>query len=154
MRYSLKLLIYNLLIISSINSYSQTNDSLDFELQIKQVINDSSSNFYYPKLIEKINKQPSQINILDCFYLYYGQVFQKDFNFISFLRNPERLDFDKAAMKDNCKKAFNIGITILKRDPTDLTVLLPVCNCIKKYDYADTTYYFKQRFENLLTAIF
>jgi hypothetical protein len=70
------------------------------------------------------------------------------------MSNPERPDFDKAVMNGNCKKVLRLGITILERNPVDLTVLLHVCNCIREKEYIDTTNFYEQRFKNLLSAIF
>jgi Domain of unknown function (DUF4919) len=154
MRYKIKLLVCTLSILWSINSYSQTKDSLDFKFYIKSITNDSSSRFFYPKLTEKVKNHPSELNVEDVFYLYYGQIFQKGYKSLSFIANPERPDFDKAVMNGNCKKALNIGGKILERNPVDLTVLLHVCNCIKQKGVADTTNFYEQRFKNLLTAIF
>jgi hypothetical protein len=133
--------------------YSQTNDSLDFKVYIKNITTDSSSRFFYPKLTEKIKHYPSELNTEEIFYLYYGQIFQKDYKSLSSIANPERADFDKAVMNGNCKKALKLGNIILERNPVDLTVLLHVCNCIKENKYIDTTNFYEQRFKNLLTAI-
>lgn len=154
MRHKLKLLVCTLSIFWSINSYSQTKDSLDFKFYIKSVTNDSSSVFFYPKLTEKVKNHSSELNTEDVYYLYYGQIFQKGYKSLSFIANPERLDFDKAVMNGNCKKALSIGVKILERNPVDLTVLLHVCNCIKENGVIDTTSFYEQRFKNLLTAIF
>ena len=150
----MKYLIFTLTIFWSIGLYSQSADSIDFNSSIMRITNDSTSKYYYPKLKDKIKNHPSEISTEDCYYLYYGQIFQKDYKPLSFVANPQRPDFDKAAMNGNCKKALSLGISILNRNPVDLTVLLHVCNCIKEKNYADTTNFFEPRFKNLLDAIF
>lgn len=152
-KFKMKIIVCSLLILLSINLYSQTKDSLDFKNYIKSITNDSSSRFFYPKLSKKIKKHPSEINSEEIFYLYYGQIFQKGYIALSFIANPERLDFDKALMNGNCKKALGLGIIILERNPVDLTVLMHVCNCIEKEGYIDTTNFYEQRFKNLINAI-
>jgi hypothetical protein len=57
-------------------------------------------------------------------------------------------------LKGNCKKTLSLGISILSRNPVDLTTLLHVCNCINEKNYPDTTNFFEPRFKNLLDAIF
>lgn len=153
MQTKVKLLILASSIILSTNLYAQTNkDSTDLKIYVEQAIKNSNSIFYYPKLLEKIRTQPAELNIEDCFYLYYGQIFQKEHKAISFVANPERLEFDKAVMKGNCSKVLELGNIILERTPFDLTVLLNVCTCIRKKGIPDPKY-FDQRFKNTLSAI-
>jgi len=149
----MKYLIFTLTILWSIGLYSQSADSIDFKSSIMRITNDATSIYYYPKLKDKIKNHPSEITTDDCYYLYYGQIFQKDYEPLSFVANPERPAFDKAVMNGNCGKILGLGISILNRNPVDLTVLLHVANCIKEEKQADTTSFFGQRFKNLLDAI-
>jgi len=151
MRNKLKILMCILSVLLSANMYAQTKDSPELKVYVEKIIKDSSSCFYYPKLLEKVKSQPSELNVDDCFFLYYGQIFQKGFIALSFVANPERSKFDRAAMNGNCKKAVELGIIMLERNPVDLTVLLHVCNCLKG---KPEKYFFEQRFKNLLSAIF
>jgi hypothetical protein len=153
MRNKLTLLTCVLSIFLSTNINAQTKDSIELKAYVEKDTKDSSSIFYYPKLVEKVKNNPSQLSVEDCFYLYYGQIFQKGHQVLSFIANPERLDFDKAVMKGNCKKALELGTKILERNPLDLTVLLHVCNCIREKGLPDNNY-FELRFKNVLTAIF
>jgi len=135
------------------NIFSQTIDTLDFTTHIKIIIQDTTSEFYYPKLIEKLKNNPNKFTVGDCFFYYYGRIFQKGYKSISFLSNPERPSFDKAVMKRDSKKIIALGEKILNRNPVDLNVLLHVCISLKEKGNADTTYYYKQRYMNLLEAI-
>lgn len=137
-------------------SFAQETDSIDFQLAVKYVVTDSMSQFFYPRLIEKVKNNPVDITEKDCYYLYYGQIFQPTYKPIglSFLRNPEYKDFEKAAMNGNCKKVIVLGKIMLERTPVDLTVLLHTSVCIRKQKKYTDTDYFPQRFENLLSAIF
>ncbi|MDR0830270.1 MAG: DUF4919 domain-containing protein [Prevotellaceae bacterium] len=126
----------------------------NFILEIKQVVTDTNSLFYYPLLLEKVLNNADEITVMDCFYLYYGQIFQQNYVALSFIANPERVAFDRAAMNGNCKKTIQLGKIILARNPVDLTVLLHTSVCIdKQKKYIDNDY-FPQRFKNLLSAIF
>ena len=140
--------------------FAQENDSIDFASYMKSIVRDSTSQYFYPKLREKVKTNPADLTVEDCFYLYYGEIFQTNFTYksigggLSFLRNPERANFDKAAMSGNCKKAIQLGKIMLDRNPVDLTVLLHTSVCIdKQKKYVDEDY-IPQRFRNLLTAIF
>jgi len=137
---------------------AQENDSIDWQSGMKLTVRDSTSQYFYPKLLEKIKTNPADITEEDCYYLYYGEIFQLNYKPIggglSFLRNPERVEFDRAAMNENCKKVIRLGKIMLDRNPVDLTVLLHTCVCIdKQKKYIDNDY-FAQRFRNLLSAIF
>ncbi|WP_162056181.1 DUF4919 domain-containing protein [Pontibacter pamirensis] len=154
MKQILKLTFYSLVLFFSFNLYAQKADSIDFKLQVERVSKDSTSSFFYHKLQEKIKNKPGEISVEDSFYLYYGQIFQDNHKPLSFVANPERLDFDRAIMNGNCKKAVELGEKILNRNPVDLTVLLHVSNCITRSGYVDTTHYYEQRLNNLLDAIF
>jgi hypothetical protein len=138
----------------SINLYGQTSDSLDFKVYINKITNDSLSNYYYPRLLERVRNHPSEIGTTDCFYLYYGQIFQKTYKPFSHLEYPERQIFERAANNGNCKKVLELGNSLLDRNPVDLSLLLNVCNCSKEKKYSDTTYFFEQRLKCLLDAIF
>lgn len=153
MRSKLTLLTFVLSIFLSTNMNAQSKDPIELKAYVEKDTKDSNSIFYYPKLVEKVKNNPSQLSVEDCFYLYYGQIFQKGHQVLSFIANPERLDFDKAIMKGNCKKSLELGTKILERNPLDLTVLLHVCNCIREKGLSDNNY-FELRFKNTLTAIF
>ncbi|MDD3685563.1 MAG: DUF4919 domain-containing protein [Bacteroidales bacterium] len=142
-------------IFFAFNANAQNNDSIDFFGIVKKLTTDSTSQYYYPQLLEKVKTSPADINMFDCFYLYYGQIFQPNYKPIGgFLLNPERVDFDRAAINGNCKKAIKLGTAMLERNPVDLTVLLYTCICIKQSHSPDDEHYFAQRYDNLLQAIF
>lgn len=62
------------------NVYSQklTYQKPDYDL-IKKEIQDSSSNFYYPKLLSRLTQFDTTLNIEDYRHLYYGYIFQKEY---------------------------------------------------------------------------
>jgi hypothetical protein len=104
--------------------------------------------------LEKVKNTPENIDETDCYYLYYGRIFQKNHNSLSSLSNPERRDFDRAAFNENCKTVIRLGKIMLERNPVDLTVLLHTSICIDKKKKNVDDNFFPQRFQNLLSAIF
>jgi hypothetical protein len=138
--------------LAGINAQEANNDN--FLSEIKQVTTDSVSPFYYPYLLEKIKNNPKEITQMDCFYLYYGQIFQLTYKPLSFFANPERADFDKAAMRGNSKKVIRLGKIILERNPVELTVLLHTSIAIDKQKKYVDNHYISYRYINLLSAIF
>ena len=153
-----KTVFLSLLSFITLGIFAQENSSIDFHSKIKLAVTDTASQYFYPKLLEKVKTNPVDITEDDCFYLYYGEVFQTSFERmgggLSFLKNPERADFDRATMKGDCTKAIQLGKIMLDRNPVDLTVLLHTSVCIdKQKKYIDDNY-ISQRFKNLLSAIF
>ena len=51
----------------------------DFE-RIKAAVNDPKSAYYYPKLMERYERNETIMNLEDYRHLYYGYLFQEDFN--------------------------------------------------------------------------
>jgi hypothetical protein len=147
-----------LLSFITLGIYAQENASIDFHSKIKLAVNDSASQYFYPKLLQKFKTNPADITEDDCFYLYYGEVFQTSIKRVggglSFLRNPERADFDRASMNGNCKRVIELGKVMLDRNPVDLTVLLHTSICIDKQKNTVDDNYIPQRYRNLLSAIF
>ena len=152
-----KTAFFFLLSFITFGMYAQENNSIDFHSKIKLAVTDSTSQYFYPNLLEKVKTNPADITEEDCFYLYYGEIFQTNYNpigVLSFVRNPERAKFDRAAMNGNCKEVIELGKIMLRRNPVDLTVLLHTSICIdKQKKYIDDDY-IPQRFRNLLSAIF
>lgn len=48
--------------------------------QIKREVLDPNSRYYYPKLIERYEKNETIMDLMDYRHLYYGYLFQEDFN--------------------------------------------------------------------------
>lgn len=48
--------------------------------QIRAEVNNPKSPYYYPKLMERYERNETVMNLADYRHLYYGQLFQEDFN--------------------------------------------------------------------------
>ncbi len=150
-----KITLFLLLFLITLAANAQTNDSIDFCFEIKKVVTDSASPYFYPSLLEKVKNNPAKIDETDCYYLYYGQIFQPDYiPLMSFFIYPERRDFDMAAINRKYKKVIQLGKIMLERNPVDLTILLHTSRSIAKQKRYIDNDYFSQRFTNLLSAIF
>lgn len=121
---------------------------------VKSIVLDSSSTYFYPKLLDKIKSHPDAISKEDLYFLYYGQLCQPGHMRLSFMANPESGEFQKFVEQGKCKKAIPIGLAILNRSPVDLTTLLYVNDCLKETGQADTEFFLDRRFRLLLDAIF
>jgi len=142
-------LFLSILILVSSNVLSQS-----FCEEIKSVVTDSTSQYFYPLLLEKVKNNPEKIDEADCYYLYYGQVFQSNFRPLGSIGYQERMDLEIAMRNESYNKVIRLGKILLERNPVDLTSLLYTAMCIdKKKKYIDNEY-IAQRYSNLLSAIF
>jgi len=134
-------------------TFGQTNEtSKTFNSKIKDLVKDSSSQFYYPTLLNKIKSQPNSITKEEIYYLYYGQLFQTKRKGLTFVDNPEYGDFMKNIVGKKCNKAIPLGYKILNRSPVQLTTLLHTNICLKDAEQKDTMN-LTNRYQLLLDAI-
>jgi hypothetical protein len=148
-----KIILFLSVIIFFKEVNAQPTDSLDFRKSIYEIVNDSTSHLFYPKLKEKFKENPGTITMEDCYYLYYGRIFQKTYNPVSFIVDPEIGNFLRSLSVGDCDAVLNVGISILDKNPVDLRVLLHICNCISQKKDQDTLYHFQKRFKYLLDGI-
>ena len=146
------------LLLGFIIAIGQTADSTytvstDFKHIVFNVVSDSNSDYYYPKLEGKVKNSMSELTAIECYYLYYGRLFKNEHKGLPFLASSERMDFDKALAKGNCTKIIKLGIPLLENNPVDLTVLLHTCRCMN--DKKDERWEeYNTLFTKLLDAIF
>ncbi len=112
------------------NVYSQKISNVDFD-DIKAKTTDSTSDFYYPKLLSKFFKNAKEMNIEELKMFYYGYVFTEDYNPFGPDRNEDTKMGEFFKVKD-FENAALIGKSILEKDPTNL-----------KYNYRMLTCYIK-----------
>ena len=141
-----------LFIFLSVALYSQTNDSVDFKGSIGLEINNPNSEFYYPKLQDKLRNTPSELTTEDCYFLYYGRVFEKKFLCVKFI-SVDMIEFQDALMSKRLNKAIKLGLKLLEKDPFDLAVLFHTSVSMKESGYKDNTYFIDNRTKNLFKAI-
>lgn len=131
-----KTILTSVLLLGFIIAFGQTADSTyaavstDFKHVVFNVVSDSISCYYYPKLEEKVKNSMSELTTTECYYLYYGRLFKNEHKGLPFLASSERMDFDKAMARGNCNKIIKLGIPLLENNPVDLTVLLHTCRCM------------------------
>jgi len=141
-----------LFLFLSVALYSQTNDSIDFKGSIFMEINNSSSEFYYPKLQDKLRNKASELTTEDCYFLYYGRVFEKNFFCVKII-SLDMIEFQDALMSKRLNKAIKLGLKLLEKDPFDLAVLFHTSVSMKESGYKDNTYFIDNRTKNLIKAI-
>ena len=90
------ILLFTILILSVNASFSQENSfkKPDYEM-IKKNIEDKSSNYYYPKLLERMISNDSLLDNEDYRHLYLGYVF-----------NPKYSSFFKSSTEEKLRKYY------------------------------------------------
>ncbi|HQF48761.1 MAG TPA: DUF4919 domain-containing protein [Flavobacterium alvei] len=90
------ILLFTILILSVNVSFSQENNfkKPDYEM-IKKNIEDKSSNYYYPKLLERMISNDSLLDNEDYRHLYLGYVF-----------NPKYSSFFKSSTEEKLRKYY------------------------------------------------
>jgi Domain of unknown function (DUF4919) len=93
------ILILTIIILKSANTFSQEKSfkSLDYKL-IKKNIEDKSSDYYYPKLLERMISNDSLLNNEDYRHLYFGYVFSPKYS--SYFRSPDEEKLKKYYQSD------------------------------------------------------
>lgn len=127
-----KTTIFIVLLFGLLQTYGQSPDSTiivasDFKGIVLTYVSDSSSIYYYPKLLEKVKDDKLALTPEDGFYLYYGQIFKEGHKGLPFLSSEKYQEFYKAANLGRRKKTIKLGVEILEEDPANLFVLLHTC---------------------------
>ncbi|WP_333575432.1 DUF4919 domain-containing protein [Sphingobacterium sp.] len=144
-----------MLILMFLNTllYAQKNQiSYEFEERIKTEIENPSSQYFYPNLLNKITTEPEKISSEEIKFLYYGQIYKKGSG-LAFLDNPNEDSFRKAVIKNNCSKILKLGYSNLAKNPVELSTLIPVCGCQQKKGTTDNNY-LGARLKMVLETIF
>jgi hypothetical protein len=100
----------------------QTISKVNFD-NIKTEISDSSSIFFYPKLVNRFQKQDTSLSNIEFKHLYYGNVFQA--NYYPYGATDKQLLFTKAYKKnEGLAETERLGLAVLNENPVNLDVLL------------------------------
>lgn len=105
-------------IFISTTVYSQ-NSTLDFN-EIKTNVQDSTSKYFYEKLVYRFQYDPTIMDSLEIKHLYYGKFFSV-YNGKPF--SKEKLDFIDKFQNDSLQETLIAGNAILRNDPTDIETL-------------------------------
>jgi hypothetical protein len=122
-----KITILLLILLSRVQVNGQDKFDLD---EIRISVLDSSSEFYYPKLIKDFSVTPGKFSLAKGMHIYYGQLYAAVFNPANF--KEERKEFNKYLDEETWPKAIEIGLKILAENPVDLEILSKLIYCYKK----------------------
>lgn len=127
----------SLLLLFTNLSFGQT--SLDLK-EIDKLTNDSTSDYFYLRLISDFNNQPQYFDSVKAKFLYYGKLYTKSYKMFQF--STDEVEFNKLLSKGKYKKATPIGEKILQENPAYIEILSKLNLCHKKTglnENADTT---------------
>ena len=108
------------------NGVSQLISRVDFDL-IKNNIQDVHSKFYYPELVKRLLEKDSALNEVEYTHLYYGSVFQKEYQPYGMSILKKR--FIEEYNSKEYKKAVETAEHALTETPVDLEILLKLSIC-------------------------
>ena len=113
--------------------------SLDLK-EIERLTNDSTSEYFYPRLISDFNNQPQYFDSLKTRFLYYGKLYTKSYKMLYL--STDELEFNKLMSKGKYKKAIPFGEKFLQENPASIEIISQLRLCYKKTglkEKADTT---------------
>jgi len=111
-----------ILLISEVYCQKQSFLKPDYDL-IKLEIQDSVSIFYYPQLMGRMVSFDTTLNVEDYKYLYYGYLFQKDFEpFMTTFNEDKLLELRQREVLDTIK-IFDLANHLIADFPFDLNSL-------------------------------
>lgn len=146
-------ILWTVLVVLPFLAKPNENDPDPFIEGVKQKVQDTSSEYFYPRLIDKFNSRPSSVTRDDYFYLYYGQIFENGNNGMGYMFMPGIAPFLKAVGKHDCKRVIKNGLPLLQLHPFDLTILVHTVLCMKETGYIDTAEHVVDRYELITSAI-
>ena len=129
------------------NVSSRGTLSVDME-SIKKAVDDKDSPYYYPDLIDRLNKFDISLTDKDFKHLYYGNFFFPMYNPYGF--------FNTIKNKMNAgryESAYEEGIELLKQNPVNLKALSETAICALSLGNADVAVKYMFAVTSLIKAI-
>ncbi len=105
-------------------TFSQTPIDL---VNIKRITQDSTQEYYYPRLVDEFVKSPEYFPLAKGVHIYYGQLYSKGYKVFNL--TEDRTDFNKFLQRQNLRKAIPIGEKLLAENPIDMEILSKMSFC-------------------------
>ena len=116
MRVNFIFILFILFIVSD-NIYCQKISNIDFD-DIRNKTTDSTSEFYYPKILKKFIDNDTSITKEELKYVYFGNVFTNEYNPMGDVKGEQ--DLLNYYKKKDFENAVLTGEKLLEKDPTNL----------------------------------
>lgn len=127
----------------------------DFE-QIKKEVSDPSSPYYYPKLIGRYEKNETVMNLEDYRHLYYGYLFQEDFDpyrHSEFSHKNQDLYFKDKHTRAELDSMIFYAEEALKDTPFDLSQMNFLIYALRERGKVNRANIWQYRLNHILQAI-
>jgi len=134
---------------------SVTADPPDLE-QIRREVNDPTSPFYYPKLMGRYQQNETVMNLNDYRHLYYGYLFQEDFN--PYRHNEassknESLYYKNTHTRAELDSIISYAETALDDNPFDLSQMNFMIYALRARGKVNRANIWQYRLNHLIQAI-
>lgn len=127
------ILVFISLLFSNIQAQEKTFQSPNYDV-IKKEIQDKSSTYYYPSLMQRFENYDSTLTLEDYRHLYYGYVFQKNYEpYWRFSEDEELLEYyrKKEIKEKDYKSIIRLVNKSLEEFPFELNYLNFMCHIYK-----------------------
>ncbi len=124
--------------------------------KIKKEINDRTSPYYYPRLMEEFERNDTVMKLDKYRYLYLGYAFQEDYNpyRVPAVSVDKDLVFREARLTpDECKTVINDAQMSLKDNPFNLEQMAILIQALKQNRQDELSKIWQYKFNYLLMAI-
>lgn len=129
----------------------QKISNVDFD-EIKLKTEDSLSNTYYPKLLQRFQEFDSLLTGKDYQLIYYGSVFQSYYK--PYGSSPSEREFNELYKQRKYKDAIQHGEEALKENPVNISLIYKMAVCHERIvEYQLSSKYAKQYYA-LLDVIY
>ncbi|UKN03233.1 DUF4919 domain-containing protein [Paracrocinitomix mangrovi] len=146
MRANKTLLVCCMLLLST-GLWAQSVSKVNFDI-VKDNITDSTSDYYYPKLINRLREGDTTFSHQDYYHLYYGTVFQE--YYYPYGTSNTKKEFLEEYKEHHYDNAIKLGKQIIKYYPVDLEVLFKLSvSCLKTGRDEEKRFYAKHYYSFL-----
>ena len=131
-------------------SYGQQISNINFA-EIEEQTLDSSSSFFYPKLVARLASFDTTLSLEDFTHLYFGNVYTEAYN--PYGESEYHEDFLQAYREGRFKEAITFGKKILAENPVNIKITLRMAVCYHSIDQLDTAKLYGFQYAHFLLSI-
>ena len=145
---NLKLILF--LLVTSAGSQAQTILTVDLDA-IGEEVNDSSSQYYMPQLLDKMSQLGDSLYYEDYYHLYYGTYHLKTYS--PYGLSAGSPDVDKFIKKKKYKKALKSALERYRNQPISFYDLESIVYCYRKLGEEELADWYVYHYHNLMTLV-
>lgn len=129
----------------------QRISDIDFDF-IRSQTQDSTSEFYYPVLLQRFLNGDTTLTPEDYRYLYYGNVYSDKYNPYGTSENEKK--FLELYAKKEFREALNPGLEELNDNPVNMTLLYRIMVCYYRLGEKETMNQYVDMYYSLLNTVY